>query len=153
VTAWGWSHMCTETSRNYQILPMCVVRLVYLYFYCCFNGHIPPMETVFSMWFVPKYYKPGKSSSEIEVVSSSAEWSDVKYLVGEWESSVVSSAESQPVKTRRLVWNGRQPATQSADVLHGRLWQEDQSAGSWRIATGKAVARKRLVKTVLDWGH
>jgi hypothetical protein len=37
------------------------------------------LETVFPMWFMPKCYKQGQSSSEIvRVVSSSVEWSDVK---------------------------------------------------------------------------
>jgi hypothetical protein len=70
--------------------------------------------------------------------------------------SVVSWQSACEEKTRKLLWNGHQPRTQLVEVpvekvLHGWLWQEDQSAGSWKVPTGKAVARKQLVEIVIDW--
>jgi hypothetical protein len=87
------------------------------------------------MWFVPKCYKQGQSSSVVEIVSS-----QLKVTLW-WEDYEV----------------GRQPGTQLVElsVDKSSAWaavKTDLSAGSWSISV-KAVARKRLVETVLDWEH
>jgi hypothetical protein len=45
------------------------------------------METVFSMWFVPKCYKQGQSISGIKVVGRAVKSSGVKHLGGDREFS------------------------------------------------------------------
>jgi hypothetical protein len=96
------------------------------------------LEAMFSFGSAPR--PPAELQS---VVSSSVEWSDVKYLVGEWESSVVSWKSVCEEKTRRLVWNGRQIGTQLVELTVDKssaqqLWQEELSAGRWRISLGRS---------------
>jgi hypothetical protein len=71
----------------------------------------------------------------VEDVSSSAEWSG-------WcvRDAVVSTVESNPVKRRQGGWcemtGSLGPSLlicQLTTILHGRLWQEDLSAGIRRI--------------------
>jgi hypothetical protein len=90
------------------------------------------METIFFMWFVPKCYKRVSRIPELKL------WAVLLSEVT-WSSWLVSESAYEE-KTRRLVWNGREPGTQlielSVDkVLHGRLWQKDLSAENWYIST------------------
>jgi hypothetical protein len=50
-------------------------------------------------------------------VCSSVEWSDMDYLIGDWEISVANCQQLSwklacEEKARRLVWNDRKPGTQ-----------------------------------------
>jgi hypothetical protein len=108
------------------------------------------METVFSMWFVPSCYKEDSLKQQVSCwLKSAVQLSEVtwsSWLVS--ESSVVSWMSACEEKTRRLVWNGRQPGTQLVvcqltRVLYWRLWEEDLIQGSWTISIG----RSRLQET------
>jgi hypothetical protein len=113
------------------------------------------METVFSMWFMLKYYKQGQLSSEVE---SCKQFSWVKW--SSWgELSVVSWKSTCEENAKGLVWNDCQPGTQLAELSIEKSFE-------WAAVTRvpecgkvknfhcvKSVARKWLVKTVTDWGH
>jgi hypothetical protein len=61
------------------------------------------VETVFSMWFVPKCYKQGQSSSGGSC-QQLPERRDVKQLVCERKFSCQLSVVSQPVRKRLGDW-------------------------------------------------
>jgi hypothetical protein len=94
------------------------------------------------------------------VASSSVEWTDVKYLVSEWDNSVVSSVESHPVKRRPEGWcevaaslGTSQMSCQLQEICTGgcckRVWVREAEESP----SVEAIARKRLVESVLDCGH
>jgi hypothetical protein len=77
------------------------------------------METVFSMWFVPRCYKQDSLKQQVSCwLRSCQQFSWVKWqeVAGGWvrEFSWKLACENQ---TRRLAWNGCQPGTQFS-------WQE-----------------------------
>jgi hypothetical protein len=110
------------------------------------------MAAVFSLWFVPKCYKQGQSSSGVEELSGV----QLSEVAGWWvrEFSWKSTCDE---RTRGLVWNGSQPGTQLVVS-----WQELATGGcdkgTWVRETEEsllleAVASKRLAEPVIDWGH
>jgi hypothetical protein len=56
------------------------------------------MGTMFSVWFVPKFYKQGQSSSGVRELSAVHSW-----LLCERAQLTELSVESQPVKRRQEV--------------------------------------------------
>jgi hypothetical protein len=170
------------------------------------------------MWFVPKYYNQGQSSSGEKIFSCqlmevkwsslmvsewegsvvswlkwrevacwwvrgfscqlsevtwncrlvservqlSVEWSDVKLLVDDWESSVEREFNWKSAceeKTRRLVWNGHQPETKLAELsvdkssARAAVTRGPEHGKLKNLRCAKSVTRKRLVGTVIDWKH
>jgi hypothetical protein len=110
------------------------------------------METMFSVWSVPRCYKQVSlkqrsscwlelSVDQLRVTSTPIELSDVKYLVCQRASSV----ESQPMKRGLGGWcemaaslGACYLSCQLTRILHGRLWQENLSAGNWRNSLGRS---------------
>jgi hypothetical protein len=93
--------------------------------------------------------------SERSCRQSCQEFSEVTWSRCWWGSSVVSWKSVCEEKTRGLVWNGFQPGTQlvelSVDKTSARAAvARGPECGSWRISV-EAVARKRLVETLMDW--
>jgi hypothetical protein len=119
------------------------------------------LETLFSILSVLSSYKE-EFSWESAVEFRSSKWA-VQLSEVTWSSWLVRErvqlpVECQPMRRRLRGWcemasslGSSQLSRRLTGVLHGRLWQEDLSSGSWRIST--TVARKRLVETVIDWGH
>jgi hypothetical protein len=121
------------------------------------------METVISMWSVPRCYKQDSLKQRVSCWSCQ-QFSWVKWheVAGWWvrEFSCQFSWKSAcEEKTRRLVWNGRQPGTQLVELsvdkgsarlaVKKRTW-EQEAEGSPSV---EAITRKQLVETVIDWGH
>jgi hypothetical protein len=100
-----------------------------------------------------------KQDSLEERVSCWLELSAVQWSEVTWSSCLVSErVQLSEEKTRRFVWNGRQPGTQLVELS----WQElctgccDKRTWAWEAEESpsvEAVARKRLVETVIDWRH
>jgi hypothetical protein len=63
------------------------------------------------------------------------------YVEDNWGDPVSWNSASKE-RTRRLVWNGRQPGScqllVEGWVLHGRLWRQHLSKGSCRLSTAKS---------------
>jgi hypothetical protein len=123
------------------------------------------LKAMFSVGSVSPRYIVARNSVQLSAV----QLSEVKWFVGERESSVVSWKSGCEEKTRRLVWNGRQPGTpltvesSSARKAEKRwgyrrvyTWQELSCGiftGQQRVNTEarvssllRSVTRKRLVK-------
>jgi hypothetical protein len=100
------------------------------------------METLFSMWFVPKRFKQGQSSSAV-VSCQQFSWVKWRELAGWWvwefSCSHFSWKSACEEKTRTLEWNGRQTGTQLSELSVGK---SSAQAG----ATRGPERGKRLVK-------
>jgi hypothetical protein len=79
------------------------------------------------------------------VVSSWVKWREVAGRLKREFSCQLSWKSPYEEMTRRLMWNGRQPGTQLAElpwVLHGRLWEDDQRTGRWIIFLRRSHCQK-----------
>jgi hypothetical protein len=84
-------------------------------------------------------------SNEIIVGKSCQQFSKVKWReVAGWSVREFSWKSTFEEKTRRLVWNGRQPGTQLVHLpVDKRIWVQEAEES----ASVEAVAKKRIVET------
>jgi hypothetical protein len=115
------------------------------------------LEAVCAVGSAPNLYN--EDTSQAAVSCQQFSWVKWHEVAGWWvrEFSWKSAYEE---KTRRFVWNGHQPGTQLVEGCQLRgssvwevvkkravrvwLWQENLSAGSWRISLGRSHCQERV---------
>jgi hypothetical protein len=96
------------------------------------------LEAVFSVGYAPRLYNEDTTRPAVSFQQFS--WVKWREVVG-WWVGVQLAVWSQYVKRRLGGWREMAASlgpSQLTRILHGRLWQEDLSVGSWRISLGRS---------------